>query len=193
VRVTAEDHKPITAVALIEGVELSGTTEIGALACIWAHVDPVVVRNATVRDALDAMNRADVIHLACHGGRRARDGRFAQLRFSDGDLVSFELERLARTPRVVVLAACESGLLEPLPGDESAGLAAALFAGTTATVVAPVLVVPDNSLTHEVFVDLHRALAAGVAPATALYETQSRRKDEVESILARSVNCFGWG
>jgi hypothetical protein len=92
-----------------------------------------------------------------------------------------------------VLAACESGLLEPLPGDESAGLAAALFAGTTATVVAPVLVVPDNSLTQEVFVDLHSAMANGIAPARALFEAQSRRTDESESILARSISCFGWG
>ena len=114
---------------------------------------------AIVADTLDVLQRVDLIHLACHGSRRARDGRFAQLKLADGDLVSFELERLTRTPRVVVLAACEAGLLEPLPGDEAAGMATALFGATTATVVAPVVVVPDNSLTHAIFLDVHRFMS----------------------------------
>jgi tetratricopeptide (TPR) repeat protein len=186
-------HMSISKVALVEGVELSGTTEIGALAEAWASVNPVVIRGATVENAIRAMGRADLLHLACHGGRRARDGRFAQLKLADGDLVSFELERLTRTPRVVTMAACEAGLLEPLPGDESAGLATALFAATTATVVAPVVVVPDNSLTREVFIEFHRSMTTGVAPAAALFAAQSSRADEAQTILARSINCFGWG
>ena len=75
----------------------------------------------------------------------------------------------------------------------AAGLATALFAVTTATLVAPVVVVPDNSLTRDVFVDFHRAMASGAAPALALFEAQSHRTDEVESVLAQSINCFGWG
>jgi tetratricopeptide (TPR) repeat protein len=189
----AERRKRITGVALLEGVGLSGSTEIDHLAEIWATVAPRVIRGATVNDTIHAMRNAQLMHLACHGVRRARDGRFAQLKLADGDLVSFELERLARTPRVVVMAACEAGLLEPLPGDESAGLATALFSATTATLVAPVVVVPDNSLTRDVFIDFHRSMATDVAPATALFEAQSRRGDDVESILARSINCFGWG
>jgi hypothetical protein len=189
----SDDHKPITAVALVEGVELSGATEIDALSEIWAGAGPHVIREATVDDAIDAMQNVQLLHLACHGGRRARDGRFAQLRLADGDLVSFELERLSRTPRLVSLAACEAGLLEALPGDESAGLATALFAATTATVVAPVVVVPDNYLTRDVFVDFHRLMASGAAPASALFTAQARRMDEVESVLAQSINCFGWG
>jgi len=189
----AATHEPITAVALVEGVELSGATEIDDLDQVWARLNPQVLRAATVEDTIGAMKRAQLVHLGCHGGRRARDGRFAQLRLADGDLVSFELERLVRTPRVVTLAACEAGLLQPLPGDESAGLATTLFAASTATVVAPVVVVPDNSLTRDVFVDLHRSMATGVRPAMALFESQSRRGDEIQSTLARSVNCFGWG
>jgi CHAT domain-containing protein len=186
-------HGSITTVALVEGVQLSATTEIDALADTWGSVEPRIIRGATVDDTIDAMCNVQLLHLACHGGRRARDGRFAQLRLADGDLVSFELERLVRTPRVVALAACEAGLLEPLPGDEAAGIATALFSATTATVVAPVVVVPDNSLTREVFVEFHRALAAGRAPATALFEAQSDRVDDAEAMLARSINCFGWG
>ena len=190
---SAEGNKPITAVALVEGVGLSGATEIEALAVEWSSVNPVLIREATVAETLGTMSSADLLHLACHGGRRTRDGRFAQLTMADGDLVSFELERLSRTPRVVVLAACEAGLLEPLLGDESAGLATALFGATTATVVAPVVVVPDNSLTSDLFVDFHRLMAKGVAPAAALFEAQSGRVEEGPSLLARSVNCFGWG
>ena len=116
-----------------------------------------------------------------------------QLKLADGDLVSFELERLARTPRVVVLAACEAGLLDPLPGDEAAGLAAAFFGATTATVVAPVVVVPDNSLTREIFLELHRLLRRGVPPAKALFAAQSVRTDPAERVIARSISCFGRG
>jgi len=189
----AEDHKPIGAVALVEGVGLTGATEIDALAKIWLDAAPQVICEATVGDTIHAMQSVQLLHLACHGGRRAHDGRFAQLRLADGDLVSFELERLARTPHVVAMAACEAGLLQSLPGDESAGLATALFAATTATVVAPVVVVPDNSLTRDVFVDFHRSMARGAAPALALFAAQSHRTDEVESVLAQSINCFGWG
>ena len=187
------EHKPITSVALVEGVELAGATEISAIADAWASAHPLLLRGATVEQTIGAMGSADLVHLACHGGRRVRDGRFAQLRLADGDLVSFELERLARTPRVVAMAACEAGLLEPLPGDESAGLQTALFSATTATVVAPVVVVPDNALTREVFIDFHRSLAAGAAPGAALFAAQSCRTDEAQSVLARSINCFGWG
>jgi len=189
----AGDGLSISDIALVEGVQLAAGSEIADVADVWAARSPVVLRPAIVADTLDVLQRVDLIHLACHGSRRARDGRFAQLKLADGDLVSFELERLSRTPRVVVLAACEAGLLEPLPGDEAAGIATALFGATTATVVAPVVVVPDNSLTHEIFLDVHRFMARGVAPAAALFAAQSLRTDPAERVIARSISCFGRG
>ena len=189
----AGDGQSIGDVALIEGIQLAARSEIADIADVWATQSPAVLREAIVSDALDAFQRVDLIHLACHGSRRARDGRFAQLKLADGDLVSFELERLTRTPRVVVLAACEAGLLEPLPGDEAAGIATTLFGATTATVVAPVVVVPDNSLTHEIFVDVHRSMSRGLSPSEALFAAQSLRTDPAESVIARSISCFGRG
>ncbi|HEX6659114.1 MAG TPA: CHAT domain-containing protein [Ilumatobacter sp.] len=188
----AGDGQSIGDVALIEGVQLAGS-EIADVADVWATRSPAVLHEAMVADTLDALQRVDLIHLACHGSRRARDGRFAQLKMADGDLVSFELERLTRTPRVVVLAACEAGLLEPLPGDEAAGIATALFGATTATVVAPVVVVPDTSLTHKIFVDVHRFMSRGLSPSEALFAAQSLRTDPAERVIARSISCFGRG
>jgi hypothetical protein len=189
----AADAQPIRDVALIEGVQLAEGNEIPDLADVWASTSPSVLRPAMVAETLDTLQRVDLVHLACHGSRRARDGRFAQLKLADGDLVSFELERLSRTPRVVVLAACEAGLLEPLPGDEAAGLATALFGATTATVIAPVVVVPDNSLTREIFLDVHRLLSRGVQASAALSAAQSSRSDPAERVVARSISCFGRG
>lgn len=190
---TASQSAPIASVGLVEGVHLDAPSEVAALARLWRAQRPQVLMEPTVSATLELLQQVDLVHLACHGSRRARDGRFAQLRLADGDLVSFELEHLPRSPRVVVLAACEAGLLEPLPGDETAGIATALFAAGTASVIAPVVVVPDTAFTRQLFVAVHRGLAAGRSPAQALHDAQAAQRDPVEALLARSVSCFGRG
>lgn len=190
---TAAQDTSISSVGLVEGVHLDAPSEVAALARLWREQRPQVLMEPTVSATLELLQHVDLVHLACHGSRRARDGRFAQLRLADGDLVSFELEHLPRSPRVVVLAACEAGLLEPLPGDETAGIATALFAAGTASVIAPVVVVPDTAFTRQLFVAVHHGMAAGRSPVQALRDAQAAQRNPVEALLARSVSCFGRG
>ena len=137
--------------------------------------------------------RSDIVHVAAHGVRTAGDGRFAQLVLGDGDLTAFDLERLPAAAALVVLSACEAGLVDTLPGEESIGLATALFDRGCDTIVAGTLPLPDAAPTADVFGRIHELLAARVAPAEALFTAQAELGATAEGLVARSVSCFGRG
>lgn len=184
---------PATVVGVIDGVHSRiSHRELSAIRRAWSG-------RATVRRSTDTaglkrlLTTVEVAHVACHGDRRFRDGRFARLRVDDGEVTSLELETFPSTPRVVILAACDAGLLEALPGDETAGLATALFAVSTDTIVAPMSVLGDTAATAQLFGALHRHLAAGSAPAQALFDAQQSASGRTERVLARTVSCFGRG
>ncbi len=180
-------------VAVLGGPDLSSAAaELAAVGAAWAD-RAAVTADATVGDLRAALDGADLLHLACHGERRAHDGRFAQLRMTDGDLVAVEIEQLARTPATVVLAACDAGALEALRGDESAGLVEALLGAGTATVLAAATLLPDHPTTVELIGALHRRLAAGTRPAAALREVRATPTDAAGRWLAGALTCFGWG
>ena len=179
-------------VGLIEGQGLrTGGREIRGIRRMWDRTE--TLRAADVGITLDLLRRVDVAHLACHGLRRHGDGRFAQLRLRDGDLTAFDLEVLERTPPLVVLSACEAGLVDALPGEESAGLTTSLFARGTETIIASTVLLPDDASTASLFIDLHAELARGVRPALALFAVQQRLTDPKMRVIARSINCLGRG
>ncbi len=183
-----------TSVGLVQGPDLAGhTSEIGKVASVWSQHRIVSPSRPTAADTFELLSRVDIAHLACHGDRRVRDGRFAKLRLADGDLTSLELEGLSKSPRVVVLAACEAGVLDSLPGDEASGLATALFSVSTETIVAPVTLLPDDQTTADLFVDFHRRLAAGSRPALALYDAREQAAPGPDRVLAQTISCFGRG
>jgi CHAT domain-containing protein len=143
------------------------SAEVEALARL--HSDARVLRGpaAGVDAVLTGLDGAAMAHLVCHGRFRADNPQFSALRFADGPLTVHDLERLTRPPRLLVLSACEAARGASLPGDEVLGLAAALGALGTRTLIAPVLPVPDAA-TRPLMVDLHRRLLAGERPAGAL-------------------------
>jgi tetratricopeptide (TPR) repeat protein len=182
-------------VALLEGTDvLTSAGEVQRVRHSWTG-GRGQVRAAVddVRGALDALVQADVAHIATHGERRAGGGRFAQLRFRDGDVTAFDLEQLPRAPALVVLSACDAGLVDALPGEESAGLSTALFGRGTRTIIAGTVPVPDSTRTAETFGLLHDHLAAGAPPSVALFEAQRARHGTVDGIVARTISCFGRG
>ena len=122
---------------------------------------------ATPAATLKTLDGAGVAHLAAHGRHEAENPLFSALDLHGGPLLGYDLPRLERPPGVVVLASCELGLTEVRPGDESFGMASALLAAGTSTVIASVGRVADVPAT-EVMVGLHRALVAGAPPAAAL-------------------------
>jgi CHAT domain-containing protein len=91
---------------------------------------------------------------------------------ADGPLFGYDLQRLARPPRRVVLAACDAGRAAVWPGGEVLGMATALLRAGTATVIASVLPVPDRAAVPLVTA-LHEHLAAGAGPAAALARAQA--------------------
>ncbi|WP_433384428.1 CHAT domain-containing protein [Actinoplanes sp. CA-142083] len=144
-----------------------GVEEVNAISRLLRGSTTLTGGAATPAATLSALDGADVAHLAAHGRHETESPLFSSLSLAGGPLLGYDLLNVARPPRVVVLAACELGLTEVRPGDESFGMASALLAAGTATVVASVGRVADAAAT-DVMIGLHRGLAAGMAPATAL-------------------------
>ncbi|MFC5750210.1 CHAT domain-containing protein [Actinomadura rugatobispora] len=134
----------------------------------------------TVRDALDG---ADLAHVAAHGEFRDGNVLFSSLRLADGPLLLCDLEELEAPPRVVVLSACDLGRA----GSQDAviGMVGVLLALGTATVIASVTPVRDADA-PSFMAAFHAALATGQSPARALAATP--RPPGVTGF-----NCYGAG
>jgi CHAT domain-containing protein len=144
-----------------------GPDEIRDIAAVRPGAVVLTGGAATPAATLAALDGARLAHLAAHGRHEAQNALFSALDLAGGPLIGYDLQRLARPPGVVVLAACELGLSEVRPGDETFGMASALLAAGTATVVASVARVADGTA-RDAMVGLHRGLVAGLAPAAAL-------------------------
>lgn len=127
---------------------------------------------STVDAVLSALDSAEVAHVAAHGRFRSDQPLFSAIELADGPLYVHDLDRLRRGPRLLVLSACDAGLSGVHPGDELMGLAAALLARGTATLVASVVPVPDERAVV-IMTALHAGLRGGLAPAAALARAQA--------------------
>ncbi|MEV0720604.1 CHAT domain-containing protein [Asanoa sp. NPDC050611] len=163
------------------------TAKVAALARATPGARRFTGRSATVESVLGALDGAELAHLAAHGSFRADNPLFSALRLVDGPLTVYDLERLRRPPRHVVLSACESGLPSIHPGDELLGLAAALLGMGATALVATVVPVSDEA-TRQVMLRMHRYLRSGVGPAEAL----ARAQQELHPAAAGFV-CYGAG
>lgn len=183
-------------VAVVEGPRLhTSTDELRRIVAVWSSHPTASVTAPVDRvvEALTALESADLVHVAAHGVRRDGDGRFAQLVLADGDVTAFDLERLRSAPPLVVLSACEAGVVDALPGEQSIGLSTALFDRGCETVIAGTMPLPDSGATAELFGRLHEHLAAGSSPARALRDAQVELGETPAGVVARSVSCFGRG
>jgi tetratricopeptide (TPR) repeat protein len=169
-RTAAGERSAVGRTLLVAGPEIArGEEEIRAIARIRSGTPVQVLGGAAATPAatLAALDGAGLAHLAAHGRHDADNPLFSALDLAGGPLLGYDLPRLERAPGVVVLASCELGLTEVRTGDETLGMASALLAAGTATVVASVARVADDAAT-DAMVGFHRALAAGRAPADAL-------------------------
>ena len=78
--------------------------------------------DATVAQVAQALDGADSAHLAAHGRFRDDNPLFCSLELADGALTVYDLERLRRAPRRLVLSSCESGLSSGARGRRADGL-----------------------------------------------------------------------
>ncbi|MGH9279621.1 MAG: CHAT domain-containing protein, partial [Acidimicrobiales bacterium] len=191
-RTRAPERRPGQGTVLVAGPGLSNAEEeIDSLASRYPGATRLVGDAATVGTVTAALDGAALAHVAAHGTFRADNPLFSSLKLADGPLTVYDLEALERTPPTLVLSACESGLSGVCSGDELMGLASALFALGTATLVASVVPVPDAAA-RELMVSFHRNIQAGLSPAAALARAQADGDGCISTGCAGFV-CFGDG
>ena len=154
--------------ALISGPGLlTGGAEVARLAAEYPDATVLRDADATVSNAMKAIDGAKLAHLATHGTFRADSPLFSALEMSDGPLSVYELERLKRAPYRTILSACDSGVLAPVGAQEVLGLASALFSLGSAGLVCSIAEVNDEA-TADIMMQVHSALEAKRPPAEGL-------------------------
>ena len=139
--------------------------EAAAVARAWPATVTRTGADATSAEFAAAVGRAGVLHVAAHGIHQPENPLFSALRLADGPVFAHELH--APAPEHVVLSACEVGLATIRPGDEALGLASALLALGTRSVIAGVARVGDAAAA-DTMAAYHARLAAGADSADAL-------------------------
>ncbi|GGJ76024.1 CHAT domain-containing protein [Pilimelia anulata] len=175
------------AVALAAGPGVArADAEIKLVGEVWPHARTLTGPAATATAVRDAAGAADLVHVAAHGTHEPDNPLFSHLHLADGPLPGHECDGWARPPRHVVLSACELGLSDSRPGDETLGLTAALLHAGAGSVVAGVARLNDETA-YEVGPAHHAALRRGLSPAAALAEALSRTPGPAPLV------CFGAG
>jgi tetratricopeptide (TPR) repeat protein len=197
-RASGDTHDdPSGRVVLIRGPGLASEgAEVPQLAADYAgDVRPVVLGGGTATAArvLSAVDGARLVHIAAHGTFRADSPLFSALRLDDGPLTVYDLERLRRGPRHLVLSSCDSGVVAPAGADEVLGLASSLIPLGTAGIVASVVPVNDVAVVP-LMIALHRKLRGGASLAEALRDARHESEsDPVAAATGWSFICLGVG
>lgn len=153
-------------VVLVAGPDLDHAgRELAALRRLHPHAIVLDGADARAERVRDAMDGAELVHIAAHGEFREGNPLFSRLLLADGPLMVHDLDELTAPPRRIVLSACDIGRAGE--GDAVLGMAGALLSLGTATVVAAVAPVRDAA-TPDFMTAFHTALAAGLSPARAL-------------------------
>jgi hypothetical protein len=139
--------------------------EVDAVAKAWSAAVTRTGAHASSGAFATAVGTARLLHVAAHGLHQPENPLFSALRLADGPVFAYELR--APAPEHVVLSACEVGLATIRPGDEALGLASALLALGTRSVIAGVARVGDE-VAAETMAAYHARLAAGADSAAAL-------------------------
>jgi tetratricopeptide (TPR) repeat protein len=153
---------------------------------------PIVRDDATVDTVTRAMDGAELAHIAAHGRVQPSNPLFSSLMLADGPLTVYDMERLDRVPRTVVLAACDTGRTVVQTGDEVLGISATLLSRGARQVVASVVPLPDVA-TGPLMVAFHRRLLAGQPAPDALAAVQQRFAGEDGGAAAAAAGfvCVG--
>jgi CHAT domain len=184
-------------VVLIRGPGLmSQGAEVPQLAAAYSgDAEPVVLGDgtATVARVLEAIDGAQLVHIAAHGTFRADSPLFSSLQLDDGPLTVYDLERLRVGPRHLVLSSCDSGVVAPAGAGEVLGLASSLIPLGTAGIVASIVPVNDLAVVP-LMVALHGELRRGASLAEALRDARrSSGQDPVATATGLSFICLGAG
>jgi CHAT domain-containing protein len=165
------------------GAPLPGADdEIGAIALLYPHATVLSGTAATYRAAFGPRGPAGrIVHIAGHTEPQAGEEEHA-LRFGDGQRATWAT--IAAEPldsrTVVVLAACETLRSSPSSGVRSLSLGGAFAAAGAGSVIGTLTPIADADA-RDLFVSIHRHLAAGLPPAQAL------RRAQLEALAGRRL------
>jgi tetratricopeptide (TPR) repeat protein len=161
-----------------------GEAEVRGIAAILPHATVLTGSTATPAATLARFGEVTIAHLAAHGRHATDNPLFSALDLAGGPLMGYDLQRIDRTPPVVVLSSCDLGLTDARPGDETVGMVTALLSAGSSTVVASVSRVADDAA-MTIMTEYHRAMSRGVPPAAALAGAATQANP--------SFVCFGAG
>ncbi|NND03307.1 MAG: CHAT domain-containing protein [Acidimicrobiia bacterium] len=178
-------------VSVVAGPRLEHSAdEVRRVGAVYDHSLQLVSPSAG--QAARALDGAAIAHVACHGDFRADNPLFSSLEMGDGPLTVYDLEALEQAPEVMVLSACDAGANTTSGGHEVMGLATALLAQGTRSVIANVGLVPDQLATIDLMVDVHQRLREGVEVSAALAAALPPLDySDPDSIAARAFVTFG--
>lgn len=118
-----------------------------------------------------ALSRFDILHFATHAILERDAPHWSRILLGEGELNVVDLADLNLEARLVTLSGCSSAVGKGGMGDETIGLARALFYAGARAVVASLWRVEDAS-TAALMTTLYRNLAQGMPIAAALREAQ---------------------
>jgi hypothetical protein len=148
-------------VVIVLGPGLPGTAaEVTRIATEYPGATVLRDGAATAEATLAMLDGAWTAHIAAHGVFRADNPLFSALSLDDGPLTVYDLGRLRRSPRRLVLSSCESAVAAQVGPDELLGTVTALVPLGTASILASVVPVNDVA-TAPLMVRFHERLRAG--------------------------------
>ncbi len=164
--------------------------EIESIAALYR--DPIVLVGETASSAevTRALEGVDVLHVAAHGSPRPDNAFLSAIQLVDGPFSSYDLQRVGRTPRTVILSCCDLGAAVSNPSWTMVGIASTLCNHGTAEVVMSVLPVSDES-SLKFMETVHRDLVAGSSARSALLTATAASFDPLVRITGQSFLTMG--
>jgi hypothetical protein len=171
--------------------------EVGAATSIFPDHEVLAGPDATEPEVLEALARAQMFHLSCHGRADPARPLDSALTMAGGDPLSLGdiLDRRLRA-RIGVLSACETAIPGQELPDEVVALPTGLIQAGVGAVVASLWSVPGLSTAMLMVRFYERWKVMGMEPADALREAQcwvrdtttSEKTDYFETLLPESGN-----
>lgn len=150
-------------------------TEVQAVARALGQAPCLLGAAAQVDEVAQQATKAAVLHLACHGEFRADNALFSALHLADGPWTALHIAERPLPARLVVMSACDTGLADRMPGDESVGLVRAFLLAGAHEVVASLWAV-DDAATADFMSFFYAALAETGEAAAALQAARQQAR-----------------
>ena len=191
---TVAARRPTGDTALVvAGPRLAAAADDEAVGVAACHPGATLLSGAaaTVAATIEALGRHDVAHIVAHGRFRNDNPLWSTIELADGALSLHELRRLDSVPATIVVATCESAISGGRSVAELQGLAATLLDLGACTVVASVGALPDDILTRDTMIAVHRDLCAGISPASSLARARAGLTPETIDPTAAALVTIG--